>query len=168
MERGGGIIEEGKETSSVPRDVIDCQGREREKRYLSASVFSLRETKSLQLTMDNVSGRTGCRCRRWHVYGCGSKFWRIGREEGRREAERVRIDLVCLPAMWGRAIPSTSSLPLPHPFCDCARTFSTGNCQIECRVRPPKILLEETASWRSFMAMGSVEHYVGVKGGFET
>ena len=25
-------------------------------------------------------------------------------EEDRREAERVRIDLVCLPAMWGRTV----------------------------------------------------------------
>ena len=41
MERGGGIIEEGKETSSVPRDVIDCQGRER--RDISLHLSSLCE-----------------------------------------------------------------------------------------------------------------------------
>ena len=58
----------------------------------------------------------------WHVYGCGSKFWRIGGGGGGglEETGKVASDLAraCVytaaaePTMWARAIPSPSSLSL--------------------------------------------------------
>ena len=68
---------------------------------------------------------------------------------------------------------------LPHPFCDCARTFSTGNCQIECRTPPlqppPKILLGETTEakqgntqWKEYYgfrpSLAKCDTQKGVKG----
>ena len=91
------------------------------------------------------------RCGRWHVYGCGANFGGLA-EEDRREGWN-RFGVFASRVRGGDAL-SLLPLSVPHPFRDCARTFSTGNCQIECRVRPPMILLGETASRRSIGALG--------------
>ena len=57
---------------------------------------------------------------------------------------KVALDLASVLRLYGANNVSARCLLLspPHPFCNCVRTFSTGNCQIECRapLQPPKIL----------------------------
>ena len=101
---------------------------------------------------------------RWHVYGCGSKFWRIGR--GGQERGLESIWCVCQPCAWrGRTIPSSSF---------CASSLSRLCPDIFHRKLPDRMSGEtahdlvgrdcvEEEHWGS-----AKEHYVGVKGGFET
>ena len=74
--------------------------------------------------------------------------WR--RRVGTRGAPVIPLILARVCSLrWGEhhplcAIPSSALYPpLAHPFCDCARTFSTGNCQIECRAALPQPTAED-------------------------
>ena len=143
MEGGRSIIalRKGRRRRHRCRSVINGRGRRGSARV---SVFSLQETKSAPYRHPMIKTLPG------QLLSCGmfmaaeANFGGLAEEEegsvGRNLESRIRFS-ACVYIrrrrcqQCGRARDSFSffSVPLPHPFCDCARTFSTGNCQIECR-----------------------------------